>query len=230
MLALIPALARAPLHLTRGRLPLFGALILVALVAYGNQVVLSRRVEQGVTVDRLLFDARGVLVVIAVALVGPLPAFALEALPELVSRRVNGMLGQIANLASYGWGALAAANVLKLLGHPTAGSQATLGAAGALAAAGFAYFVVNFLVARGLFATLGRGRSLLGLIRQELVPALPAVSAIVLAAAASAVFTAAIGPAGLLPLALAVTAPQLALAIIAHSTPPAAKRHPLLLG
>lgn len=116
MLALIPALAQAPLHLTRGRLPLFGALILVALVAYGNQVVLSRRVEQGVTVDRLLFDARGVLVVIAVALVGPLPAFALEALPELVSRRVNGMLGRIANLASYGWGALAAANVLKLLG------------------------------------------------------------------------------------------------------------------
>jgi hypothetical protein len=58
-LALAPALIDAPLHLTSERLLLLAALVVVALVAHGNQVVLSRRVEEGVTVDRLLFDARG---------------------------------------------------------------------------------------------------------------------------------------------------------------------------
>jgi hypothetical protein len=220
-LALAPVLIRAPLHLTSERLLLMAALVLVALVVHGNQVVLSRHIKDGVMVDRLLFDARGVLMVIAIALVGPLPAFALEAIPELASRRVNGGLGRLANIASYGWGALAAAGVLQLLGDPVGGSQRTLAAGGALTAAGLAYFVVNFLVARGLFAALGRGRSLVALVRQELIPALPAVVAIVLAAAASALLTALIGPAGLLPLAVAAAAPRLALTIISRSTPSA---------
>jgi hypothetical protein len=59
------------------------------------------------------------------------------------------------------------------------------------------------------------------LVRQELVPALPSVATIVLAAAASAVLTAAIGAIGLLPLAVAAAAPQLALTIITRCTPSA---------
>jgi hypothetical protein len=220
-LALAPALIDAPLQLTPERVLLLAALAVVAVVAHANQVVLSRRVEEGVTVDRLLFDARGVLMVIAIGLVGPLAAFTLEALPELASRRVNGMFGRVANIASYGWGALAAAGVLQLLGDPGTGSRPALAAGGALTAAGLVYFVVNFLIARGLVGALGHGRSLVALIRQELVPALPAVTTIVLAAAASGVLTAAVGPVGLLPLAVAAAAPQLALTIITQSTPSA---------
>jgi hypothetical protein len=82
---------------------------------------------------------------------------------------------------------------------------------------------VNFVVARGLVAVLADRRGLVRTVRQELVPALPSVALVVLIATGSLDLTQVIGPAGLLPLAFAVAAPQLTLLMLTALTPPASR-------
>jgi hypothetical protein len=80
---------------------------------------------------------------------------------------------------------------------------------------------VNFVVARGLVAVFADRRGVVRTVRQELVPALPSVALVVLIATGSLDLTQLIGPAGLLPLAFAVAAPQLTPLMLTALTPPA---------
>lgn len=222
---LIPVLLRAGLRLDAQRwllLLTFGA---VAGVAFANDASVARYVSEGTLVDRVRLDAGGVLVVLALAFTGPLAAFAIEGVPELMGRFAGrprtSRLAQWSNIASFGWGALAAAAVLAGLGHPAGQLDDSVSAISAFALAGITYFVVNYAVTRGIVAVLAGGQPLVATVRRELVPTLPADVAMVLAATGSVALSIAVGPAGMVPLVLAVAAPRITMIVLAKLAVPA---------
>src|SRR5919108_70557 len=106
------------------------------------------------------FDATTALALIAVALVGPLPALAAIFTPIAVhamcGRERLVRAGNLANLAAYGWYTLASALLLQAVGaEPGAGV-----AFGVLLAAGLLQLVVNWLFGPVLFGVLWLGHPL----------------------------------------------------------------------
>src|SRR4051812_3540505 len=124
----------------------------------------------------VFLDAEFVAVLLALAFLGPLPAacvwLSAEALYIVLSRRP--VEAHVANLASYGWGVIAGALVLELLGVGIITPASGIGAYAALALTAAAILLVNFVVARGIVGLILNGERARPLVRDELIRPAPA--------------------------------------------------------
>jgi hypothetical protein len=143
------------------------ALSAIALVSLWSLVAIRPAV---------FFDAEFVVVMLALAFLGPLPAasvwLAAEAVYLVLDRRP--VEAHIANVASFGWAVFAGALVLDLLGagHLTAKSGTV--DYGALALAAVTVICVNFVVARGIVGMILDRHPAREIIRDELIRPAPA--------------------------------------------------------
>jgi len=148
---------------------LFAALVAIALACHTGQVTLKTRVP--VRVDGTL-----AVVLIAVAFWGPVAGLAVYLTWDIAHRLIVREFavftpGALANLASYGWSAIAAAEVLRLAGVTSLEPRALAG----LFTAGVVLALVQFAIARLLYGTLYQGYRAGPLISSELSSLLPAV-------------------------------------------------------
>jgi hypothetical protein len=190
---------------------LLGALAAIAICAYFGQVSQKTNVA-------LKLDGGFAMVLIAVALSGPVAGVAIFLTWDLVSRlivREHRVFtpGALANLASYCWAAVAAAGVIKL------GVSATLTAhAGPeLFAAGIAMVIVQFGIARLVYGTLYQGYRPGDLVRGELPEVLSVGLVDVLIGTLTAILIGPLGVGALLLLAPVVLIPSVALPALARS-------------
>ena len=150
-LALIPAfllLAPASDWTNPG---LLAVLAVLAVIAVRHDVPLP---------SGIAFDATVALALVAVALVGPLAAFAVI-FPPIVVNALSGReqllrAGNLANLAAYGWYTLAGGLVLAAANVELGSTAAFL----ALCATGCVLLVVNFAVGPLIYATMWLGHPL----------------------------------------------------------------------
>jgi hypothetical protein len=166
----------------------------------------------------ITFDASIALVLLAVVVAGPLPALAVFLAPwlaDLVTRpRQAFRAGQLANLALYGWQAVAAA--LVLASAPSDVSWPAL--APWLLVAGWTQFVVGWAVGPAVYATLWLGHPLRALTR-TLVDMIPAATLMVLLGAGTVLITPALGVLALAVFAAIVVLPQSFLTYAARTRP-----------
>ena len=201
--ALVPGfmLLAAPTHWT----PLVGVLAVLAVVCDFHDVPLP---------GGLRFDAGIALALITVATAGPLAAFLVVGLlPMLVAGAVRRQrlwrAGNLANVAAYGWEAIAAAAVLRVGGSPVLV---------ALLGAGAAQALVNLGVGPMIYATLWVGRPPVEVARM-LAGTLPAAVVMLTAGALTAMFVPIVGVAALAAFAAIAVVPQSALTIAAEVRP-----------
>jgi HD domain len=148
---------------------LFAALIAIALACHTGQVTLKTRVPVKV-------DAGYAVVLIAVAFWGPAAGLAVYLTWDVANRLIVReyavfTTGALANLASYGWSAIAGAELLRLAGVTALEPRALAG----LFTAGVVMALVQFAIARLLYGTLYQGYRAGPLISAELTGLLPAV-------------------------------------------------------
>jgi hypothetical protein len=171
------------------------------------------------------FDATAALALIAVALAGPLPAFAIIFPPIAVNALLgHGRLlraGNLANLAAYGWYTLTAGVLLEQF-QPAAGAPAALAW---LVAVGVIQLLVNWAVGPALYGTLWLGHPLRALV-QMLRDALPAGAAMAALGAATILLERSHGLIALTLFAVVAVLPQSALTYVAR-TRPVARLDPL---
>jgi hypothetical protein len=124
---------------------------------------------------KLQIDSDFTVVLLAVVLLGPLPAGAIwiaSACVYFVLRRPP-LHAILANLASFGWATLAASLVLNAVCAGNPAQLDTASAYPAMALAGFVLLSVNFAITRGIFAVIGLGRNLVATVMREFVDPLP---------------------------------------------------------
>ena len=172
---------------------LFALLLSFGFVSYSVAIQLRRRVT---------LDAGFVAALLAAVFLGPLPAAVVFAAPEASfwlggNRRFQSMT---ANLASYGWGALAASFVLTALVSDAPLDVDGLGQCGAVALAGAALIFVNWLVSSGFVSVLYDGIKLRVAFEQEIAPIIPLNAALIATAVLSAFLYDQVGVPGLAPL------------------------------
>src|SRR5829696_9354251 len=175
-LALIPAYALLAPQSHWDKPLLLAVLCALAVIAIFHDVRLVRGVH---------FDATAALALIATALVGPLPALAVIfppiAVNALCGRERLLRVGNVGNLAAYGWYTLVGGLVLQTV----ASEPALLPAAfGLLVAVGVLQLLINWAIAPLLWGTLCLGhpvRALVAMLRD----ALPAGIAMAALAAAT---------------------------------------------
>jgi hypothetical protein len=208
-LALIPAYAllRPDAHWDRPLL--LGVLCALAVVAIFNDVRLVRGVH---------FDATAALALIATALVGPLPALAVIfppiAVNALCGRERLIRVGNLANLAAYGWYTLAGGLILQAVGADPGG----FGAFGLLVAVGVLQLLINWLLAPALYGTLWLGHPLRALV-VVLRDALPAGTLMAALGALTVLLFPVLGLLALAVFALVAVIPQSALTYVARTRP-----------
>jgi hypothetical protein len=208
-LALVPAyLVFAPE--ARWEQPLLLAVLCaLAIVAIFHDVRLVRGVH---------FDATAALALIATALVGPLPALAVIfppiAVNALCGRERLLRVGNLANLAAYGWYTLAGGLVLEAAGHDPAHPAALV----LLLAVGILQLLINWALAPALYGTLWLGHPLRALV-VVLRDALPAGTTMATLGALTVVLYADIGLLALAVFALVAVIPQSALTYVARTRP-----------
>jgi hypothetical protein len=123
--------------------------------------------------------------------------------------------GALANLAGYGWQALAAALLLQLAGtQPAAAPSAFVG----LTAAGLAIYTVGWAVGPAVYGTLWLGHPLRALVR-SLLDMTPAAAAMVILASLTVVFSGPLGVAALGLFAAIAVLPQSFLTYAARTRP-----------
>jgi hypothetical protein len=189
-----------------------GLILLVAVLA-----VIADRSELPLPTG-VSFDATLALVLLLVVLAGPIPALAVFAAPwaanALTGRRRALRAGALANLALYGWQALAAALVLEAA---PAGAPATTMLAW-LVLAGWTQFVVGWAVGPAVYATLWVGHPLRALVR-ALLDMVPAACVMVLLGAATVLLWAPLGVLALGLFAALAVLPQSVLTYAARTRP-----------
>jgi hypothetical protein len=194
---------------------LLAALFALAVIADRHDVPLPSGIK---------FDATAALALIAVALAGALPAFAVIIPPIAVNALLGrGRLlraGNLANLAAYGWYALAGGLLLELLA-PTG----TAAAVGWLLLVGVVQLLVNWAVGPAFYGTLWLGHPLRALV-QMLRDALPAGAVMAAFGAVTVVLFDSVGLLALGLFALVAVLPQSALTFVAR-TRPVARLDPL---
>jgi hypothetical protein len=169
----------------------------IALVALAVMAVVVDRHDVPLP-NGIRFDALMAVALIAVAIGGPLPAYAIALVP-MVFNALTGherllRAGNLANLAAYGWYTLAGGVLLQVVGvDPTSGA-----ALGWLVVAGIVQMLVNWAVGPAIYGPLWLGHPLRAMV-DMLVDVLP-VGAVMIALGAIA--TALSGTIGLLALAL----------------------------
>ncbi len=191
---------------------LLGAAAALGVVAYANHAVVK---------ERLHLDPVDGIALIVLAAAGPVPALGLFLAGDVLYCLLDRprVMAQIANVASAGWGLLAAAATLALLSHPAGAGVTTASQALALAVAGGAYITVNYAVTRGLVAVVADGQPAIATFRREFVPMLPAQVTVVLVGAVSASLSVSLGVVGLVPIVVAIISPQTMLALLTRLTP-----------
>jgi hypothetical protein len=189
------------------------AMIAIAVVCEVSSVWLGSGVHLNATIA---------VAVMALAIAGPIAAFAVLVLPDLVMlpvRRDERILrvGTLTNLAAYAWAALAGGGVLALAdAHGTA-----LAGMPALITAGLSLAVTNFVIGPGVYAPLELGVPARAM-ADKLAGALPAVLAMVLAGVATTALIPAVGLAALAGFALVTLVPSSGLTLLARARPVAA--------
>jgi hypothetical protein len=188
---------------------LLAVLCALATVAIFHDVRLVRGVH---------FDATAALALIATALVGPLPALAVIfppiAVNALCGRERLLRVGNLANLAAYGWYTLAGGLVLHAVGHDPAHPAAL----GLLVAVGVLQLLINWALAPALYGTIWLGHPLRALV-VVLRDALPAGITMATLGALTVVLYADLGLLALALFALVAVIPQSALTYVARTRP-----------
>lgn len=143
------------------------ALAAIALVSLWSLVAIKPAV---------FFDAEFVAVLLALAFLGPLPAalvwLAAEAVYLVLNRRPAE--AHVANIASFGWAALAGAVVLDAFGAGHISAASGPGDYGALGLAAVTVIGINFAVARGIVGVIVDRHPVRALVRDELLRPAPA--------------------------------------------------------
>ncbi len=189
---------------------LLGALGLIAVIAFAAEVRLKPAIAT-------YFDSSIALALIALAVAGPLPALLIWVIPDLLSRlvvRQDPILspGMVATWSGYALALLAGDAVL------TVADPATLvAAAPALFTAGWVMACVDFAVSGVLFAPFYQGYRVRPLLRSEFLDLTPAVMAVLAVTVCVAALITAWGVFALMPLALVILVPELAMVALARS-------------
>jgi hypothetical protein len=162
-------------------------------------------------------DGGYALVLVAVALSGPLAGLLVFLTWDLASRviwREHRVFtpGALANLASYGWSALAATEILKLDHVGALGPRAATG----LFTAGIVMGVVQFVIARFVYGTLYQGYRAWPLLRSEFPDFVTLVLADVLLGTITAVLFGLVGISAFAIFALVILTPSLLLPALAQ--------------
>ena len=207
--ALMPAFLWLAPETSWDRPELIAALLALAVIADFHDATLNTGIR---------FDAGMALALIALAVAGPLAALLVDLFPMVVGgllrRQKLIRAGNLANVAAYGWKAIAAALVLSLAG--THGLAAQVAPWLLLAAA--AQLIVNWAVGPLVYATLWLGHPASALVRM-LADAVPAAA---LMLALGTITSILVGPLGLFALAvfaLIAVLPQSALTYAARTHP-----------
>jgi hypothetical protein len=171
------------------------------------------------------FDATAALALIAVALAGPLPAFAVIFPPIAVNALLGrGRLlraGNLANLAAYGWYTLAGGLLLQHLGPAADGPAMIVW----LVLVGVLQLLVNWAVGPAVYGTLWLGHPLRALV-EMLRDAVPVGTIMVAFGAVTVLLERSQGLIALTVFALVAVLPQSALTFVAR-TRPVARLDPL---
>lgn len=189
---------------------LLGALALIAAIAFAAEVRLKPAIAT-------YFDSSIALALIALAVAGPLPALLIWVIPDLLSRlvvRQDPILspGMVATWSGYALALLAGDAVLAV-----ANPESLVAAAPALFTAGWVMTCVDFAVSGVLFAPFYQGYRVRPLIRTEFLDLTPAVMAMLAIAAGVAALIPAWDAFALLPLALVILVPEIAIVALARS-------------
>lgn len=166
----------------------------------------------------LKIDAGSALVLVAVAVAGPLAGLIVFLPWEIASRliwREHRLLtpGALANVASYGWSAFAAAQVLRLAGV----TALTPRAVPVLFTAGMVLGVTQFAVARLVYGTLHQGYRIGPLLRGEFPDAVSIVFVEVMFGTLTAILFGAVGLPAFALFALVILTPSLVLPALARA-------------
>lgn len=209
-LALVPVFIVVPAHWDHPQLLL--ALAAIGVIARLSDVALPSGIH---------FDATAAVALIAVAIAGPLPAFAISmailGIAHLVARDEKLIrAGNLANVAAFGWDTIAAAGMLWLLGAHSIIHGISPVTAGALLAAGVVQVTVNLMVGPMIYGPLYCGHRVKPMLR-ELNATVPAALLVLALGTVTAVLTAPLGVFSLVSFALTVLVPQIALPLVARS-------------
>jgi len=188
--------------------------LLVVLTVLGVIAIRSEvALPSGIT-----FEALSALALIAVALAGPLPALVVTLAPIVVSSLTGRerllRAGNLANLAAYGWYALAVAVLL----HAAAPDPTAPSALGWLVVAGIVQLIVNWALGPAIYVTMWlehRPRTVLDI----LVDGLPTGTVMVALGAVTVVLSPPLGLLALVAFAVIVVLPQSALSYAARARP-----------
>lgn len=189
--------------------------LFVVLLCFGFvSLAAAVRLRRAATLDAGLAAS-----LIALALLGPLPAALVFSAPEL-ARWLEGhpTVRFLANLASFGWGALLASLVLEAL---ASGAPVDLDPQGyaAIAVAGAVFVSVNYVLTTIMAQVIPDGSRFWIVFRQEFVPSSPVSVGLIGAALLTIFLYDQIGIAGLAPLGLILFLPRLLMPLIMETEP-----------
>lgn len=189
-----------------------GVLLAIAFVMFASQAHLGMRTAGGIR-----FDASYAIATIALVVGGPVPAFVIWVLPEIVGRVVIREIslfttGFLATAASFGLGVLGGDAVLAL-----ADTGAASASAPGLFAAGVAVWAINIAIVGPVYDLFETGaQQACRTLREDLLPHTPAVLGILALAAVSWLLVPLIGYFAFILLALVVLTPQHSAELIAR--------------
>jgi HD domain-containing protein len=191
---------------------LLGALAAIAAIAF----LAEARLKTAAAPLAAYFDASIVLALLALVIMGPLPALLVWLVPDAISRLVIRQdplcsPGLVATVSSFALAILAGYGVLQLAAPPS-----MVAAVPALFTTGLVMYAVNFLFARLTFAPLYQGYRPSVLIRTEFLDMLPPFAGMLALGLVTAALIEPLGVFALAPLAMVVVLPQLALAALAR--------------
>jgi hypothetical protein len=170
--------------------------------------------------DTASLDAAFVAALLGTVMLGPLAGAVIFAAPELTrlvgDRRLTSTL---ANLGSFGWAALAAAGTLAALGYGSPTELGSLSSYAAVAVAGFALILVNYLYITAISAAVKDGMGFWFLARRELLPTMPVDVPLIAAGTLTAFLYTELGLVGLLPLIAVIGLPRLLVPQLLYDMP-----------
>jgi hypothetical protein len=207
--ALLPAFLWLAPETRWDRPGLLAALLALAVIAHFHDTTLNTGIH---------FDAGMALALIALAIAGPLAAVLVDLFPVVIGSVIRREKlireGNLANVAAYGWKAIAAALVLSLAGaHGLAAEVAPW-----LLLAAAAQLVINWLVGPFVYATLWLGHPASALVRM-LADAVPAATLMLALGTVTSLLVPALGMLALAVFALIAVLPQSALTFAARTHP-----------
>jgi hypothetical protein len=164
----------------------------------------------------LRLDADFAVALLALVLLGPVPAAVIWIATDLVAWVLKRppLDGILANVASYGWAALAASIVLDAVSVGNPAEFADPSAYAAVVLAGLVLMCVNFGLARGIFALVGMGRNVVATVTQEFLSPMPGMILMLALGIATAFLYTRIGILALAVFALITVVPQTLLPLL----------------